>query len=184
MRQQILDSARVLSIPMRIKFRGITTREVLLFEGSNGWAEWSPFTEYEDEEASIWLRAAIEFAFGQIPEPTVKTIKVNATLAAVKDVRAALEPFGNFEVVKIKVAEQGQTLQDDLDRIHEVRKRFPNARIRLDANGGYDIETALTLAKAMYEEGIPLEYLEQPVKTIAELAELRLNLKLFNKRLT
>ena len=176
MRQQILDSARVLSIPMRIKFRGITTREVLLFEGPKGWAEWSPFTEYEDEEASIWLRAAIEFAFGEIPEPTVKTIKVNATLAAVKDVRAALEPFGTFEVVKIKVAEAGQTLQDDLDRIHEVRKHFPNARIRLDANGGYDIETALTLAKTMHEEGVPLEYLEQPVKTIAELAELKLKL--------
>jgi O-succinylbenzoate synthase len=180
MRQQILETARVLSIPMRIKFRGITTREVLLFEGPKGWAEWSPFTEYEDEEASIWLKAAIEFAFGDIPEPRVKTIKVNATLAAVKDVRAALEPFGNFEVVKIKVAEAGQTLQDDLDRIHEARKYYPEARIRLDANGGYDIETALTLAKAMYEEGVPLEYLEQPVKTIAELAELRLKLKLLN----
>jgi len=180
MRQQILETARVLSIPMRIKFRGLTTREVLLFEGPKGWAEWSPFTEYEDEEASIWLKAAVEFAFGDIPEPTVKTIKVNATLAAVKDVRAALEPFGNFEVVKIKVAEAGQTVQDDLDRIHEVRKHYPEARIRLDANGGYDIETALTLAKAMYEEGVPLEYLEQPVKTIAELAELRLKLKLLN----
>ena len=180
MRQQILETARVLSIPMRIKFRGITTREVLLFEGPNGWAEWSPFTEYEDEEASIWLKAAIEFAFGDIPEPTLKTIKVNATLAAVKDVRAALEPFGNFEVVKIKVAEKGQTLQDDLDRIHEVRKYYPEARIRLDANGGYDIETALTVAKTMYEEGVPLEYLEQPVKTIAELAELKLKLKLLN----
>jgi O-succinylbenzoate synthase len=180
MRQQILETAKVLSIPMRIKFRGITTREVLLFEGPNGWAEWSPFTEYEDEEASIWLKAAIEFAFGDIPEPTLKTIKVNATLAAVKDVRAALEPFGNFEVVKIKVAEKGQTLQDDLDRIHAVRKYYPDARIRLDANGGYDIETALTLAKAMYEEGVPLEYLEQPVKTIAELAELKLKLKVLN----
>jgi len=165
---------------MRVKFRGITTREALLFEGPKGWAEWSPFTEYEDEEASIWLKAAIEFAFGEIPEPTKKTIKVNATLAAVKDVRAALEPFGNFEVVKIKVAEKGQTLQDDLDRIHEVRKYYPQARIRLDANGGYDIETAITLAKAMYEEGVPLEYLEQPVRTIAELAELKLKLKLLN----
>ena len=180
MRQQILETARVLSIPMRIKFRGITTREVLLFEGPNGWAEWSPFTEYEDEEASIWLKAAIEFAFGDIPQPTVKTIKVNATLAAVKDVRAALEPFGNFEVVKIKVAEKDQTLQDDLDRIHEVRKYYPEARIRLDANGGYDIETALAIANAMYEEGVLLEYLEQPVKTIAELAELKLKLKLLN----
>jgi O-succinylbenzoate synthase len=162
---------------MRTKFRSLTTREVLLFEGPIGWAVWSPFIEYEDEEASIWLKAAVEFAFGEIPEPTKKAIKVNATLAAVKDVRAALEPFGNFEVVKIKVAEKGQTLQDDLDRIHEVRKHYPEARIRLDANGGYDIETALTLANAMYEEGVPLEYLEQPVKTIAELAELRLKLK-------
>lgn len=165
---------------MRIKFRGITTREVLLFEGPNGWAEWSPFTEYEDEEASIWLKAAIEWAFGDIPKTEVKTIKVNATLAAVKDVRAALEPFGNFEVVKIKVAEKGQSLQDDLDRIHEVRKYYPEARIRLDANGGYDIETALAIANAMHEEGVPLEYLEQPVKTIAELAELKLKLKFLN----
>ena len=32
----------------------------------------------------------------------------------------------------------------------------------------------------MYEEGVLLEYLEQPVKTIAELAELKLKLKLLN----
>ncbi|NDE69060.1 MAG: O-succinylbenzoate synthase, partial [Microbacteriaceae bacterium] len=61
-KEQILATAKVLSIPMRTKFRGLTTREVLLFEGPNGWAEWSPFTEYEDEEASIWLKAAIEWA--------------------------------------------------------------------------------------------------------------------------
>jgi O-succinylbenzoate synthase len=179
-KEQILSTARVLSIPMRVKFRGITTREVLLFEGPKGWAEWSPFTEYEDEEASIWLKAAVEFAFGEIPEPTKKAIKVNATLAAVKDVRAALEPFGNFEVVKIKVAEKGQTLQDDLDRIHEVRKYFPDARIRLDANGNWDIETALKIAKTVFQENVPLEYLEQPVRTIAEMAELKLKLQEFN----
>jgi O-succinylbenzoate synthase len=179
-KEQILSTARVLSIPMRVKFRGITTREVLLFEGPKGWAEWSPFTEYEDEEASIWLKAAIEFAFGEIPEPTLKTIKVNATLAAVKDVRAALAPFGKFEVVKIKVAEPGQTLQDDLDRMHQVREHYPDTRIRLDANGNYDIETALKIAKTVYQENVPLEYLEQPVKTIAEMAELKLKLQEFN----
>ena len=179
-REQILATARVLSIPMRTKFRGLTTREVLLFEGPNGWAEWSPFTEYEDEEASIWLKAAIEWAFGDIPKTDVKTIKVNATLPAVKDVRAALAPFGKFEVVKIKVAEAGQTLQDDLDRIHQVREHYPEARIRLDANGNWDIETALKIAKIIYQENIPLEYLEQPVKTIAEMAELKLKLQEFN----
>jgi len=179
-KEQILATAKVLSIPMRTKFRGLTTREVLLFEGPNGWAEWSPFTEYEDEEASIWLKAAIEWAFGDIPKTDVKTIKVNATLPAVKDVRAALAPFGKFEVVKIKVAEAGQTLQDDLDRIHQVRERYPDARIRLDANGNWEIETALKIAKTIYQENIPLEYLEQPVRTIAEMAELKLKLQEFN----
>ncbi len=165
---------------MRTKFRGLTTREVLLFEGPNGWAEWSPFTEYEDEEASIWLKAAIEWAFGDIPKTDVKTIKVNATLPAVKDVRKTLEPFGKFEVVKIKVAEPSQTLQDDLDRIHQVREHYPDARIRLDANGNWDIETALKIAKTIYQENVPLEYLEQPVRTIAEMAELKLKLQEFN----
>jgi O-succinylbenzoate synthase len=179
-KEQILGTAKVLAIPMRTKFRGLTTREVLLFEGPNGWAEWSPFTEYEDEEASIWLKAAIEWAFGDIPKPDVKTIKVNATLPAVKDVRAALAPFGKFEVVKIKVAEAGQTLQDDLDRIHQVREHYPDARIRLDANGNWDIETALKIAKTIYQENVPLEYLEQPVRTIAEMAELKLKLQEFN----
>jgi len=179
-REQILATARVLSIPMRTKFRGLTTREVLLFEGPNGWAEWSPFTEYEDEEASIWLKAAIEWAFGDIPKTDVKTIKVNATLPAVKDVRKALEPFGKFEVVKIKVAEAGQTLQDDLDRIHQVREHYPDVRIRLDANGNWDIETSLKIAKTIYQENVPLEYLEQPVRTIAEMAELKLKLQEFD----
>ena len=179
-REQILGTAKVLSIPMRTKFRGLTTREVLLFEGPNGWAEWSPFIEYEDEEASIWLKAAIEWAFGDIPKTDVKTIKVNATLPAVKDVKAALAPFGKFEVVKIKVAEPGQPLQEDLDRIHQVREHYPDARIRLDANGNWDIETALKIAKTMYQENVPLEYLEQPVRTIAEMAELKLKLQEFN----
>jgi O-succinylbenzoate synthase len=179
-KEQILATAKVLAIPMRTKFRGLTTREVLLFEGPNGWAEWSPFTEYEDEEAGIWLKAAIEWAFGDIPKTDVKNIKVNATLPAVKDVKAALAPFGKFEVVKIKVAEPGQPLQEDLDRIHQVREHYPEARIRLDANGNWDIETALKIAKTMYQENVPLEYLEQPVRTIADMAELKLKLQEFN----
>ena len=179
-KDQILATARVLSIPMRVKFRGVTNREVLLFEGPCGWAEWSPFPEYQDEEAAVWLKAAIEWAFTDFPDLGIKTVKVNATLPAVKDVAGALAPFGDFEVVKIKVAEKGQSLNEDLQRINEVRRLYPHARIRLDANGGYDLDTALLLAKTMFEEGVPLEYLEQPVKTIAELAELRLKLKQFN----
>ncbi len=175
-KEQILSTARVLSIPMRVKFRGVTTREVVLFEGPYGWAEWSPFPEYPDEEAAIWLKAAIEFAFTDF-QPKAKTVKVNATLPAVDNVREVLEPFGKFEVVKIKVAEKGQTLEDDIRRINTVLELYPDTRIRLDANGAFDIDTALKLSEYLLKNNINLEYLEQPVKTIAEMAELKLKLK-------
>ena len=174
-KEQVLATAKVLSIPMRIKFRGVTTREVVIFEGPYGWAEWSPFPEYPDEEAAIWLRAAIEFAFTDF-QPKAKTVKVNATLPAVDNVREVLEPFGKFEVVKIKVAEKGQTLEDDFRRINKVLELYPETRIRLDANGAFDINTALKLSEYLLKNNINLEYLEQPVKTIAEMAELKLKL--------
>ncbi len=175
-KEQVLATAKVLSIPMRIKFRGVTTREVVIFEGPYGWAEWSPFPEYPDEEAAIWLKAALEFAFTDF-QPKAKTVKVNATLPAVDNVKEVLEPFGKFEVVKIKVAEKGQTLEDDFRRLNTVLELYPETRIRLDANGAFDIETALKLSEYLLRNNINLEYLEQPVKTIAEMAELKLKLK-------
>jgi O-succinylbenzoate synthase len=180
-KDQILRSARVLAIPMRIKFRGVTTREVVLFEGPNGWAEWSPFPEYPDEEAAIWLKAAIEWAFGDLPEPKLKTVKVNATLPAVENIEEVLAPFGKFEVVKIKVAEKGQTIEDDFRRITRTNQLYPEARIRLDANGAYTMDQALQMAHFLVDEELPIEYLEQPVKTIAEMAELKLALAKFSE---
>lgn len=160
---------------MRTAFRGVTHREALLFEGENGWAEWSPFLEYEDDEAAIWLSAAIEFASGQLP-PTIRTqIGINATLpaVAVDMVEKALQPFGKFETVKIKVAENGQTLQDDINRIIKVWQTYPEAKIRLDANGGLEVAEAIALVGMMLENAIQLEYFEQPCKTIAEMAEFK-----------
>lgn len=171
----LLASARVVSLPLRTRFRGLTHREALLFEGENGWAEWSPFVEYEDEEAAIWLSAAIEFASGNLP-PTLRTqIGINATLPAVgvDEVEKALKPFGKFGTVKIKVAEKGQTLQDDINRIIKVWQTYPEAKIRLDANGGLKVNEAIALVGMMLENGIQLEYFEQPCKTIAELAEFK-----------
>lgn len=175
----IRDSARVVSIPLRTRFRGVTEREALLFEGTNGWAEWAPFLEYGDEEAAVWLNAAIEFAFGDLPEPRRDVIGINATLAAVAPnaIERALAPFGDFRTVKIKVAEAGQDLNQDLARIIKVRQLYPQARIRLDANGGYTVDQAMAVVGMLIENGIALDYFEQPCKTIAELAEVRLKAK-------
>lgn len=183
--QQLLGSARVVSLPLHTKFRGLNLREALLFEGPNGWAEWSPFVEYPDEEASVWLQAAIEFAY----RPQIKTLRnqisVNATLPAVAptEVAGVLQRFGEFQTVKIKVAEAGQSIDDDLARISAAIEYAPLANIRLDANGGYSVEQALQLANELTEELFEIEYLEQPVATIAEMAELRLRLKTFGLKI-
>jgi len=178
----LIASARVVSIPLRTRFRGIAEREALLFEGENGWAEWAPFLEYEDEEAAVWLRAAIEFASAPLPPLQRTHVGINATLAAVgpNDVEKALKPFGKFSTVKIKVAEKGQTLQDDLDRIVKVWQTYPEAKIRLDANGGLEVDQAIALVGMMLENVIQLEYFEQPCRTIAELAEFKHKLRRYS----
>ncbi len=172
---EILSSARVVSLPLRARFRGVVDREVMLFEGPNGWAEWSPFLEYSDEESAVWLAAAIEFAYGELPELHREAIPVNATLPAVApdQIEKVLSRFGAFSTVKIKVAEAGQDLNDDLQRIWAVRAAYPDARIRLDANGGYNVRNAFMIGASMIENGVPLDYLEQPVASIDEMVELR-----------
>lgn len=174
----LIGTARVVSIPLKHKFRGVMHREALLFEGPQGWAEWSPFLEYQDEEAAVWLRAAIEFAYEPTPPLRKSSVPVNATLGAIKSkfFQEALEPFGEFNTVKLKVAEPDQTIVDDLYRVLRLREFYPNAKIRIDANGGYSVQNAIELAKEIAIAGIDLEYFEQPVKTIAELAEVRLKL--------
>ncbi|MFM2321293.1 MAG: hypothetical protein RL612_440 [Actinomycetota bacterium] len=174
----LLSTARVVSIPLKHKFRGLMHREALLFEGPEGWAEWSPFLEYEDEEAAVWLRAAIEYAYQPTPPLVTSIVPINATLGAIKSkyFQEALEPFGAFKTVKLKVAEPGQTIVDDLYRVLRLREFYPEAKIRIDANGGYSVQNAIELAKEIAIAGIDLEYFEQPVKTIAELAEVRLKL--------
>ena len=174
----LVSAARIVALPLRTKFRGLEERELLLFEGPNGWAEWSPFIEYPDEEAAAWLAAAIDFGYGNLPAMHRDRIPVNATLPAVAPdlVEKVLSNFGEFSTVKIKVAEPGQSASADLARVSKVKELFPDSKIRLDANGGFEIEEALDLVNQLQKRGVHLEYFEQPVASIAEMAELRLQL--------
>jgi O-succinylbenzoate synthase len=174
----LVATAKVVSIPLRTKFRGLTERELLVFEGPNGWSEWAAFTEYKDEEAATWLQAAIEWGFDKVPEPVRKQVPVNAILPAVpaNEVAKVLGRAGAFSTVKIKVADQKQTIADDLARILEVRNSYPDVKLRLDANGGYTAPQALELIAKLEINSIELEFFEQPVATIAELSELRVEI--------
>lgn len=171
---ELLISARVVSIPMRTRFRGIKSREAMLVQGPAGWGEWAPFLEYGPEEAARWLASAIEAAWTGWPEPQRTEIPVNATVPAVRpgEVEGVLGRYDGFGAVKIKVAELGQTLDDDVDRVARVRAVVgPDMPIRVDANGGWTMEDALGALEALAE--FELEYAEQPVATVEEMAQVR-----------
>jgi o-succinylbenzoate synthase len=173
----LLATARVVDLPLRSRFRGIDSREALLLEGPQGFTEFSPFTEYDDAEAAHWLAAAIDFGWRQAPPALRDSITVNATLPAVAPDRvdAVLDAFGGCRTVKVKVAEPGQTLADDVARVRAVRERLGAAgRIRVDANGGWNVDEAERAAHEL--SPFDLEYLEQPCASVPELAELRARL--------
>jgi len=171
---ELTQSARVVSLPLTMRFRGITEREIMLFDGPEGWTEFSPFLEYGDAEACVWLAAAIDFGWKVTPVLRRATIGINASLPAVpaSEVAAVLALFQGCRTVKIKVAELGQTLADDAARVSEARQVLgAEGRIRIDANGAWSVDAAERAIHALAE--YDLEYVEQPCATVAELAQLR-----------
>lgn len=185
----LLERAHVVALPLATRFRGIDTRELLLLEGPDGWAEFSPFVEYGDAEAANWLAAAVEFGWGGIaapggsrradaahgsPAPAAASVPVNATVPAIvaDAVPALLARFPGCRTAKVKVAERGRSLGDDLARVRAVRAALgPEGRIRVDANGGWTVDEAAEALTALAEVG--LEYAEQPCASVPELAEVR-----------
>jgi O-succinylbenzoate synthase len=169
---EILDGLHVVSLPMRVRFRGITVREVALIEGPLGWGEFGAFVEYEPTEAVQWLASAVEAAYQAPPEVHRDRIPINATVPAVSpdQVPEVLARFPGARTAKVKVAERGQTLADDVARVNAVRALVPT--VRVDANGGWTVDEAAAAATALTADGA-LEYVEQPCATVAELAALR-----------
>ncbi len=168
----LLDRLHVVALPMRVRFRGITVREVALIDGPAGWGEFGAFLEYGPHEAAHWFAAGIEAAYREPPSPLRDRIPINATVPAVgaDEVPAVLARFPGARTAKVKVAEPGQSLADDVARVNAVRALVPT--VRVDANGGWTVDEAVEAARALTADG-PLEYMEQPCATVAELAELR-----------
>ncbi|MBZ4487857.1 o-succinylbenzoate synthase [Microbacterium sp. cx-55] len=170
----LLATARVVALPLVTRFRGIEVREALVFEGPEGWAEFAPFLEYGDAEAAAWLEAAIDFAWRPQPHPLRTRVHVNATVPAVAAaaVPGVLARFDGCRTAKVKVAEPGQTLADDVARVAAVRAVMgAEGRVRVDANGAWNVDEAEHAFHALAE--YDLEYVEQPCARVEELSELR-----------
>ncbi|MGQ7788659.1 o-succinylbenzoate synthase [Nesterenkonia sp. K-15-9-6] len=177
--EELLRGAAVVSLPMRTRFRGQTAREAMLLHGPAGWAEFAPFPEYGPQESAAWLAAAVDAGWTGLGEPRRTTVPVNATMPAVPAAQVAqvLERYGRAEAipaVKVKVAEPGQSLDDDVARLREVARLLPHAGLRADANGGWTHAEAVRAVEAIADvAGDRLEYVEQPVAGVEPLAVLR-----------
>ncbi|MBK0422218.1 o-succinylbenzoate synthase, partial [Leucobacter sp. CSA2] len=171
---EVLAATRVVAIPTRTRFRGISVREAAILDAPSGASEFSPFPEYGDVEAAPWLAAALEFGWGVTPAPRRAAIDVNATVPAVAADRvpAILAGFPGCRTAKVKVAEPGQSLADDVARVRATREALgADALVRVDANGGWTVDEAVAALAALEEFGI--DYAEQPVPDVPGLAAVR-----------
>lgn len=162
-------------LPLHTRFRGLDLREGALVQGDAGWAEWSPFVEYGTAEIEPWLRCAEEAAAGDWPTPVRDRVPVNVTIPATDPERAhALVSASGCRTAKVKVAERGQSIASDLARVEAVRDALgPDGRIRVDANGGWSVDAAVSAIASLDRAAGGLEYVEQPVPDVESMAAVR-----------
>lgn len=160
----------VYDVGLTTMFRGLTRRSGIVFQGPAGWAEWSPFPEYDDAEAAVWLAAAQQAATQGYPAPLREEVEVNGIVPALSAEAAARRALDSgCRTIKIKVA--AGSLDDDVARVAAVRAALPDAKLRLDANGSWSLSEAHDALRELGQFG--LEYVEQPCAEVADLAALR-----------
>lgn len=171
---EVLATARVVAIPTRTRFRGVSLREAVILDAPEGASEFSPFIEYGDVEASTWLTGALDFGWHSQPPPLRDRIEINATVPAVEPdaVPGILARFPGCRTAKVKVAERGQDLSEDIGRVRAVRETLgADALVRVDANGGWTVDQAVIALHALAD--FDLDYAEQPCMTVSELVAVR-----------
>ena len=177
MDQSLLETMRVIALPTKTNFRGISLREVALLRGEYGWGEFSPFLEYGYEDSAPWLISAIEAATKPRPQLYRNSVKVNGTIPALNnpaEIERIVDSFPGVNTFKVKV---GENLPEDIARLAKVKSLRPKAKLRIDVNGTWSVQEAVTNLRAIYENIGPLEYVEQPCRSVEELRELKEKLK-------
>lgn len=167
------DETFCYALGLRTQFRGINERQGMVWRGAAGWAEWSPFLDYQGAELVPWLHAAEEAAERGWPALVRTEIPVNSTIPAVgPELAYDIARATGCRTAKVKVAERGQSLAEDVSRLEAVRAALgSDGKIRIDANGRWSVDEAMHAVRELAR--FDLEYLEQPCASIEELADLR-----------
>ena len=162
---------------LRTPFRGVTARSGVLFRGPHGWGEFSPFADYSDQRSALWLQAALEAAYIPVSVPDGACIPVNAIIGDREDPREAthraIHELG-CTTIKVKL---GTDLDSNLEKLEAITSEVrgapdpQSARIRIDINGRWNLDQAITALTAMSD--FPIEYVEQPCPDRESLIALR-----------
>lgn len=156
-------------VRLRVPVGSVVERSGWLVEGPAGWGECSPLPSWSAQERDAAERAALEAATQPFPTPVRRWVEVNALIPRVTpDEAARLALASGCQTIKIKVGDD-----DDVARVRAVREACPEAQIRLDANGAWDITTARIMLARMSAHDI--QYVEDPVDSLADLARLRVD---------
>jgi O-succinylbenzoate synthase len=179
----VQDAAVPFAVPLRTTFRGTRRRLGLLIEGPAGWGEFSPFDDYPPPLAGRWLRSALEAAETGWPAAVRESVSVNAIVPALAAddpvLRELAEPprwgpqrdGSATSTVKVKVT--GDPAADQA-RVAAVRAAAgPDAQIRLDVNAAWSLRDALHQLPLLAAAASGLQYVEQPLASLADIAVLR-----------
>jgi o-succinylbenzoate synthase len=156
------------AVALRVAVGGVTERRGRLVEGPAGWGEWSPLPGWSPAEVAAAEAAAAEAATRPFPPPRRAEVVINAVVPRVAPEHAArLAVEAGCGTVKVKVGDAGGEA-----RVAAVRAAVgPAVRVRLDANGAWDVASAEVALRRLAVHGI--ELVEDPVATLEELAALR-----------
>jgi O-succinylbenzoate synthase len=175
----LLEEAEFFGFPLRNRFRDTESRFGILLNGPSGWSEFAPFDDYSDEVAGRWLAAALEQSHGSWPSAIRTEIPINGILpivdvATTKSLTKEILSRG-MTTIKIKVNDgSAASLEHDIERIAAVREVVPaDTKIRIDVNGAWTVNEAVTALKEIISATGELDYVEQPCRTLQELAKLR-----------
>jgi O-succinylbenzoate synthase len=167
------DAAPVFAIPLTDAVGAVTVCEGMLIEGPQGWGEFSPPASCDNRQAGRWLTAAIEVGTVGWPDPLRGRVPVAVTIPTVSPDRARqMVTDAGCRTAAVQVGEG--LLAADLARIEAVRDVLgPGAAIRCDANGCWDVDTAVTAIAALGRAAGGLEFVEQPCRTLEEVGTVR-----------
>ena len=165
------DDAPVFAIPLRGSAGAVC--EGMLIEGPQGWGEFSPPRHCSDEHAARWLTAAIEVGTVGWPDPVRGRVPVAVSVDAADPATArtlVAESGCATAVVHVGAA----PLADDIALVAAVRDALGRSgRIRIDADGRWDADTAAQAVPVLQRAAGELEFVEQPCRTLEEIAAVR-----------